>query len=215
MKKNRKNGFIGLVALVFFASLVFLNAGGSGSGDQRSDDKSRMMDIPYYPQKNGYYCGQASAQMVLVKIQGKYVSQFRLDPEMGFMPGRGTKVENMRNAFDNRDVGPARAARNLRLKDLRNSVDASQFAIILIRFDEASNSGHFVVISGYNASGFFVHDPWPEEYGEPEGREAGEDAFIGNEVLSDLWLFSRNWALIIGAPVASFNELVELEGEMS
>ena len=62
------------------------------------------------------------------------------------------------------------------------------------------NTGHYVVVTGYNRTGFFVHDPWPEKWGPPEGRQTGENAYIDSELLRELWEFRENWAITIAGP---------------
>ena len=47
-------------------------------------------------------------------------------------------------------------------------------------------TGHYRVVTGYNSSGIFVHDPI-----------TGPNIFLNNTILRDLWDYSRFWALII------------------
>ena len=63
--------------------------------------------------------------------------------------------------------------------------------------------------SGYNETGFFLNDPWPEKWGAPEGREAGEHAYVSSEVLRELWWFRENWALTVAGPDSATTQPVQ------
>ena len=213
MNRNKIRGLIGLVAIVIAANLILQNVGGTTGGSQRlPSGTSRMMDIPYYSQKRSHYCGQASVQMVLMKIQDHKVSQFRLDPEMDYRKGIGTKLYNIKKPFDSRGIEIIRDGKFFSLNGLRKSVDNNHYSIIAIKFDKETNTAHCVVVTGYNGTGFFVHDPWPEGWGAPSGREGGENAFVDSAQLRELWFRTRYWVIVIGTPEPSIHELVELGG---
>jgi hypothetical protein len=211
MIKKKKIGLIGLVTIIIAVSFILRNVSGVSGGSQSVEPRtSCILDIPYFPQKTQYYCGQACAQMILVKIQDKYISQIRLAPEMEFIPERGTLGSNLKHPFEKRDIGIVRVGRFSNLYNLRLSVDHGQYSILNIRYDEDSNSGHFVVVTGYNRTGFFLHDPYPKEWGTPDCRESGEDAYVSNGMLRKLWFNSRYWAITIGEPVPTDIPMVAL-----
>ena len=199
MSRNKKLGFLGLTAAIIAYSIAYGAFGGSAQAIAASQ-RANVVQVIYQEQKDPYFCGQASAQMAIQMIQGRYVSQFRLQHEMSFIPGAGTRNNHMIKPFQNRDIDIIRIGILSNLEHLRESIDHGHYSIINIRFDESKNSGHYVLVTGYNETGFFVHDPWPEGWGEPVGRETGENAFINGELLSELWAFRLFWVLTVAGP---------------
>jgi hypothetical protein len=125
-------------------------------------------------------------------------SQDQLAAEMQTDPAEGvTYTDMMRVPFSNR--GFSGVYENvLSLDELKEHNAKGFLTIILIYFDTDHENQHYVLVVGYNASGMFVHDPWPVSWGQPEGRTGGENAFISNDVLSDLWACDpSNWGLVI------------------
>jgi len=198
MSRNKKLGFLGLTAAILAYSLVYSALGGSAIA--AASQRANAVQVKYQEQKDPYFCGQASAQMAIQMVQGKFVSQFRLQHEMNFIPGAGTRNMHMVKPFLNRDIEVIRIGILSNLEQLRESVDRGHYSIINIRFDESKNSGHYVLVTGYNATGFFVHDPWPEGWGEPVGRETGENAYVDAGLLRELWAFRLYWVLTVAGP---------------
>ena len=197
MSRSKKLGFLGLTAAILAYSLVYSALGGSAIA---AVQRANSVQVKYQEQKDPYFCGQASAQMAIQMIQGRFVSQFRLQHEMSFIPGAGTRNIHMVKPFQNRGIEIVRIGLLSNLEHLRDSVDAGHYSIINIRFDESKNSGHYVLVTGYNATGFFVNDPWPESWGEPVGRETGENAYVDAELLGELWAFRLYWVLTVAGP---------------
>ena len=164
-------------------------------------DGSMSLDVRYFQQRHPYFCGQACAQMVLYMVEDRVVSQFRLMDEMEFIEGGGTRNIYMYRPFEKRDVEGVSCSVFSSPAYLRRCVDRGAYSIINIRFDMSSSSGHYILVTGYNSSGFFVHDPWPGDWGEPEGRETGADAFIETELLVRLWAYRFFWVLSVSDPV--------------
>ena len=190
-----------MVAIIIGFSIANLAIGGSVLEPSASPAHgAAFIEVRYFPQKHPYFCGQASAQMALYMIQGKPVSQFRLVDEMRFIEGSGTRNIHMFKPFEKRDVDIVRVGLFSGPDHLRKSIDKEQYSIINIRFDEKTNSGHFVLVTGYNETGFFVNDPWPEEWGRPFGRDSGENAYIDTRLLVKLWSFRLNWVITVAGP---------------
>ncbi len=201
MNKQKKLSVIGLVVIIIGHSVFNLAIGGSALGRSASPvHGAAFIKTRYFSQKDPYFCGQASAQMALYMVQGKPTSQFRLEDEMNFIEGAGTRNFNMFRPFENRDIDIIRVRLFSGPDQLRESVDREQYSIINIRFDEDSNSGHYVLVTGYNETGFFVNDPWPEEWGKPTGRDTGKNAFINTEMLLKLWSFRLYWVITVAGP---------------
>ena len=165
-------------------------AGGVGRG-------SNSLNIHYYEQQGPYNCGPASIQMVLQEVQGEHVSQSRLKDEIRFIEGAGARNIYLVEPFLSRDLD-ARVEFFSDLEHLKEYVDSGRVSIINIRFDLEKNSGHYAVVVGYNESGFFLHDPWPEEWGAPAGRHSGANVFVSDELLVQLWGFRFFWVLSVG-----------------
>jgi hypothetical protein len=161
-----------------------------------SQHSASYVEVYYFAQEDRYYCGQAVAQMVLYMVQGVQVDQDVLACEMNYLNGGGTSPFNMIKPFKKRNVDIVDQGVFRRLNHLRNSVDEGYYSIINIGFDERG-SGHYVLVSGYNKTGFFVHDPWPDKWGKPIGRSVGDDAYIKTELMQRLWLVRLNWVLTI------------------
>ena len=201
MSQNKKLGFLGLTAAIIAYSVVYGALGGSANATAALNGHSaNSIQATYQKQKDPYFCGQASAQMAIQMIQGRYVSQFRLQHEMNFIPSAGTRNIHMINPFQNRDIEIIRLGLFSSQEHLRKSIDNGHYSIINIRFDESKNSGHYVLVTGYNETGFFVHDPWPEDWSEPVGRETGENAYVYAGLLSELWAFRLYWVLTVAGP---------------
>ena len=197
MNGNKKLGFLGLITIFTVYSIFYGAFSGSGFS-QAEIHGSKLIDINYFPQKDTYYCGQASVQMVLYQL-GKPVSQYDLANEMNYIDGAGTRNIYMVGPFQKRGVDIVSVGIFSNENHLRSSVDKGQYSIINIKFDQKSKSFHYVVVTGYNETGFFLHDPWPESWGKPEGRQSGHDVYISNELLGKLWAYRLWWVLTAAA----------------
>ena len=198
MNSKKKLVLFGLVAVVIGYSMASGAIGGSGSNPSAIPvNGSSFVKANYYSQKDPYYCGQASVQMALRMVQEDHVSQNRLKDEMRFIAGSGTRNIHMNRPFQNRDVDVVRVGLFSGPKHLQKSIDQRQYSIINIKFDVEAKTGHYVLVTGYNETGFFVNDPWPEEWGKPTGRDTGENAFISTEMLVELWSFRHYWVITV------------------
>ena len=157
---------------------------------------SRFVDVHYFPQKERDYCGLATAQMILYEL-GEPTSQYTLKEEIGFVEESGTRNFFMVRLFKKHNIEIVSVGFFSSIRHLRDSVDKRQYSIINIKFDQKSKMCHYVLVVGYNETGFFLHDPWPEIWGKPEGRHSGGAAFISNELLGRLWFYRLNWVLTI------------------
>lgn len=201
MNRNKKLTLLGLVAVFIGYSIIFGAIGGSGSNSSAIlVNRSSFIKANYYPQKDPYFCGQASVQMALRMVQDDRVRQFELKDEMKFIEGAGTRNINMGKPFQNRGVDKVKVRIFSGPGYLRKSIDERQYSIINIRFDIEAKTGHYVLVTGYNETGFFVNDPWPEKWGKPTGRDTGENAFISTEMLLKLWSYRLYWVITVAGP---------------
>jgi hypothetical protein len=196
MNLNRKLSFSGLIVALLVSSLA--SASGAGAAGRGSNS----LNIPFIEQRGPYNCGQASVQMAILEVEGIRVNQFRLEDEMRFIQRAGTRNIFMVEPFVRRGLD-VRVELFSNLGRLMECVDEERVSIINIRFDPEGNSGHYGVVVGYNESGFFLHDPWPEEWGAPAGRHSGENVFISDELLLQLWGFRLFWVLSMGGEAVS------------
>ena len=176
---------------------------------------SFIIEVPYHDQQTSYYCGPAAVQMVLEYSNGMYLSQDMLGAEVKVDPIEGVTYTN---AMDD----PFRARTELKvssghttLAQLKRKITQGYAPILLIWFDRNHESGHYVVAVGYNETGVFINDPWPEDWMLPEGRETGSFVYLSNEELKDLWSTYRQWSMIVPftQPLyKSFRVDVEIDG---
>lgn len=176
---------------------------------------SFIIEVPYHDQQTSYYCGPAAIQMVLEYSNGMYLSQDMLGDEVNVDPIEGVTYTSMMD-------DPFRARMDFRvssghstLAQLKQKITQGYASIMLIWFDQRHESGHYVVAVGYNETGVFINDPWPDNWMLPEGRETGPFAYLSNEELKDLWSKYRQWSMIVPftQPLKkSFKVEVEIEG---
>jgi hypothetical protein len=192
MSRRIRLSFLGLASAIIAMSIISVAA-----GSVPQDNRAHMIEVEYYQQRHPYFCGQATIQMAINMVQDRNPSQFRIRDEVPFIENRGTSNRHVNIPFRNRDINIVRNGIFSNQAHLRNSVDHGHISIINIRFEQGGNSGHYVLVTGYNATGFFIHDPWPEEWGAPYGRETGENAYIDNSQLNRLWAFRLFWVITI------------------
>lgn len=199
MNRNKKLSILGLALALILYSVANGALGGSANPVGVAT-RAAFIEVAYVQQQHPYFCGQASVQMVLEMVQDRHVSQFRLQNEMNFNPEAGTRNIHMAEPFRSRGVEIIRNGFLNNQEQLRESIDLGQYSIINIRSYSNANRGHFVVVTGYNETGFFVHDPWPEDWGKLPGRDTGANAYMSNELLRELWAYRLNWALTVAGP---------------
>jgi len=162
---------------------------------------SNMLQVPYHAQEGDIWCAPAAIQMAIEYISGEKVPQAVLAKEMDTGPAcGGTCLDNMSLPFLNRDyvqVSDLQGGFHTTLDELKELNSQGYVSIINIHFDTDHKSGHNVVVIGYNTAGIIVHDPVPTSWGQPDSRKTGPNAFISNDLLSDLWSRHDQWALKI------------------
>jgi len=79
------------------------------------------------------------------------------------------------------------------LTQLKSYIDQDKPLILLMWYSEFHVSGHFRVVTGYNETHIFLHDPWDNvSWG---GRYGGPNLVFNYTLFSDLWGYSGNWTL--------------------
>jgi hypothetical protein len=156
---------------------------------------SNMLQVPYYAQETGYYCGVASVQMAIQYISGDVIPQDTLAKELKTTK-EGTWANMMSKPFRLRAY-PLVWEAHTTLDELKKQNSQGYVSIMVIWWDTDHKYGHYVVVVGYNATGIFVNDPWPSNRTQPLSRTTGERAFISDKLLSNLWTRQEKWALEI------------------
>jgi uncharacterized protein YvpB len=192
--------------IVFAFVLAILSISSLSVHPVNAIPESNMLNVPYHSQfesgdpNSGIFCAPTSVEMVLEYISGQMIPQTTLAVEMKTGPAdNGTGVQNVHIPFDNRGYTAVTAASHLTVDDLKAQNAMGYVSIINIWFDTDHKSGHYVVVTGYNATGIYVNDPaWGYH---PTSRSAPwKNAFISNTVLNDLWTHKNQWALKIQYP---------------
>jgi hypothetical protein len=176
---------------------------------------SIILEVPYHDQITRYNCGPATIQMVLEYSNGMYLTQDQLEEELNTNPIEGvTFTYAMDEPFQSRKISKVSSGPTT-LAQLKQKINDGYAPILLIWFDKNHETGHYVVAVGYNETGVFVNDPWPEEWESPEDRETGSYVYLTNEELKDLW--SNYYQCSMTVPFTqpegkSFKVEVELHG---
>ena len=157
---------------------------------------SCFLDVPYYDQKENTYCGPASIQMLLEYNQGVSLSQEQLGVELETDMVGGTYTYDMDEPFQNRMISKVNSGRTT-LTQLKQRINQGYASILLIWFDDTHDAGHYVVTVGYNETGVFINDPWPQKWRQPVGRETGSYVYLSNEKLQDLWSNYFQWSMTV------------------
>lgn len=120
----------------------------------------RTVSVPGYLQSNSYYCGPASVQNVLSKINGSSPSQSALASSMGTSSSYGTYVYKVANELASR-TGFNYVSQSVYDRSVGNSVvssiDSGYIPIYnvdtkTLNSNYAFSSGHYIVGTGYDYS---------------------------------------------------------------
>jgi hypothetical protein len=155
-----------------------------------------ILNVPYHQQDNNYYCGPACVEMALEYLTGDIIPQETLANQLKTDPEKlVTWTNNMPTPFINFGYPDTQENRYSDREELNTRSSEGLLSIILIWFDINHQYGHYVVVIGYNATGIFVQDPWPINWGQPQTRKTGQNAYISYTLLSDLWTNYDQWIL--------------------
>ncbi len=182
-----------VLALMFLLLTASLRAQAA-----QADTSENGVSVTYRPQENTYFCGPAVVQMALSYLLHEFPSQDQLATEMETDPVEGlTYTDMMQIPFKNRGFTEVYEG-VFELEDLKEASDSGFLTIILVYFSRTVEFQHYVLVVGYNDSGIHIHDPWPTTWSQPEDRRTGANAFVSNDLLTDLWdCEPSNWGLTI------------------
>jgi hypothetical protein len=80
---------------------------------------------------------------------------------------------------------------NESINQFKESISQNRPIIVLMNYSAVRPLGHFRVITGYNQTGFFMHDPW---YNEPY---FGPNLFFNYSFFEILWKTQDSWVIIL------------------
>ncbi|MEM3697121.1 MAG: C39 family peptidase [Candidatus Bathyarchaeia archaeon] len=176
-------------------------------------DVAHFIDVPFHYQDTDYYCGPACLEMVF-DYYGEDINQLEIADAARTIgePLYSTYTDELRRAahFSNistsmgaeipdynitgytlRSLGYAAfEAHNMDLNQIKNYINQDKPLILLMWYSEAHVYGHYRVVTGYNETHIFMHDPWAWL-----GKYGGPNIAFNYTLFSDLWSYSGNWAL--------------------
>jgi len=176
------------------------------------EGSAHFINVPFHYQEINYYCGPACLEMVF-DYYGEDINQSEIADVARTFPST-TYTDELRRAahFSNistsmgdemsenitgytlRKLGYAAfEAHDMTLTQLKSYIDQEKPLILLMWYSEAHWSGHYRVVTGYNETHVFLHDPWNNiTWG---GRYGGPNLIFNNTEFLDLWSYYGNWAL--------------------
>ena len=174
------------------------------------------IEVPFYYQVNGYYCGPVALQMVF-DFYGENISQFEIADVARTVgdPSYVTYTDEMRRAthFSNlstsmgsemsenitgytlRKFGYATFEQGgMTTENLKSLIDMGYPIILLMRWMPDKPYGHYRVTVGYNESYVFLHDPWNITWG---GDYGGPNIAMNYTFFQYMWEYSGYWGLFV------------------
>ena len=173
--------------------------------------------VPFYYQDEDYFCGPACLQMVF-NYYGENISQYEIaavarsigDPVYETFTGELTRAGHFSNistsmgsdlpynitGYTLRTLGYAAfESHGMNLTTLEEYLNEGKPIILLMWYSYHHVSTHFRVVTGYNQTHVFLHDPWNKPaWG---GAYGGPDIAFNNSEFLDLWSYYDNWALYV------------------
>jgi hypothetical protein len=174
--------------------------------------------VPFHYQDIDYYCGPACLEMAF-DYHGEDINQSEIADVARTMgePIYSTFSDELRRAshFSNvstskgaeipdenitgytlRKLGYAASeAQDMDLTQLKSYIEGDKPLILLMWYSHYHVSGHYRVVTGYNETHIFLHDPWNKpEWG---GSYGGANIVFNYTYFLDLWSYYGNWALCV------------------
>jgi len=175
------------------------------------------IDVPFHYQDIDYYCGPACLEMVF-DYHGEDINQTEIADVARTIgePLYATFHDELRRAahFSNvstsmgaempenitgytlRKLGYAAfEAHDMDLTQLKNLIRQDKPLILLMWYSDRHVSSHYRVVTGYNRTHIFLHDPWNKPLWG--GRYGGPSIVFNYTEFSDLWSYYGNWSLYV------------------
>lgn len=108
----------------------------------------------------------------------------------------GDEMPENITGYTSRGLGYAAfEAYNMSLAMAKNFTDQGKPLILLMWYSSHHVSTHFRVVTGYNETHVFLHDPWNKPLWG--GTYGGPNTAFNNGEFLDLWSYYNNWALYV------------------
>lgn len=161
----------------------------------------KKLDIPYHGQERTYTCGPASLKMVFA-----YFDALHKESQLA----RQAKTTARRGTSRRRLVSVARHAgywtydqTNATLGVLKWFVN-HELPVIINYIEPTEDAGHYTVVTGYDAKGLILHDPW-----NGQGFHLARRTFLSR--WRGLTEKPERWLMAVG--YSDFRPLPHSEGE--
>jgi len=172
--------------------------------------------VPFHYQDTYYYCGPASLEIIF-DYYGEDINQSEIadvartigDPVDSTFTDELLRAAHFSNistsgggeipdenitGYTLRKLGYAAfEAQGMSLTQLKSYIDQDKPLILLMYYSGAHKSTHYRVVTGYNETHVFLHDPWNNvTWG---GRYGGPNLVFNYTYFLDLWSYWSNWTL--------------------
>jgi len=185
--------------------------------------------VPFHYQDTYYYCGPASLEMIF-DYYGEDINQSEIADVARTIgdPVDSTFTDELRRATHFSNISTSGGAEipdknitgytlrklgyagfenhDMNLTQLKSYIDEDKPLILLMWYSGFHVSTHYRVVTGYNETHVFVHDPWNNiTWG---GRYGGPNIAFNYTYFLDLWsyygywaLYTSPWTISVSAPV--------------
>lgn len=150
----------------------------------------KKLNVPYHGQEREYTCGPASLRMVFSYFDTLYNEQ---------QLTRRAKTSKHRGTTRKRMVTAARKAGYWVYEQSDSTLQVvkwfinNEMPVIVNYIEPDEDEGHYTVVTGYDAKGLFLHDPWNGKDFHL-ARRAFIDRWRGSSEKQDRWLMSVNYS---------------------
>jgi len=175
-----------------------------------------LITVPFHYQDVDYYCGPACLEMVF-DYYGENINQFEIADVARTIgePVYSTFTDELRRAAHFSNISTSRGAEipdenitgytlrklgygafeayDMDLTQLKRYIDQDKPLILLMFYRIGSSYGHYRVVTGYNETHIFLHDPWNKPLWG--GRYGCAHIAFNYTAFLDLWSYYDNWAL--------------------
>jgi len=175
-----------------------------------------LTTVPFHYQDIDYYCGPACLEMVF-DYYGEDINQFEIADVARTIgePFWSTYPDELRRAAHFSNISTSKGAEipdenitgytlrklgyatfethDMDLTQLKSYIDQDKPLILLMFYRIGSPYGHYRVVTGYNETHVFLHDPWNKPLWG--GRYGCAYIAFDYTTFLDLWLYSGYWAL--------------------
>lgn len=201
-KNKRITLFLYFIMIIFINPIIFSYS--KDIPDSYKIDKywSKTKNYRWHNQVALNSCGPACVQMVLDYYNIIFIpSQKRLAIEMNTTIDNYTYTNFLHLPFDNRNItiifeGNLSENFEVACDQLKGNISLNRPIIILMWYDHLPNStGHYRLLTGYNQTGFFFHDP-ACSFNSIELLYSGPNIYFNNTYFKRLWTKYDHWAMI-------------------